>query len=285
MNIQYEVKNYLNDQGQLTVFPAKKSKQKIALFYLASKLDADKNYSEKEINSIIDQWHTYNDSCTLRRELYNNRFINRANDGSTYYKEAIQPTPSDFGIDDSFSPNDILNGFKLELKEYRCIRLTKKHRDDIYNLEKSNTYYYDILLNHSVTPEESLSDIDSIPEGFPRSQKFFFGIYQENQLIAVIDYLVGYNLEHTDDIQTLWIGFFMVHKEYQRSGIGQRIIDAFIHTAKENTIHKIQLACIEGNEQGIPFWSSFGFKELTHTTSTLSNNETRNVIVMELLLD
>lgn len=284
MNLHYEVKNYLDTQGRLTIFPAKKKNQKIALFYLASKINTNHTYTEKELNSLLDEWHTYNDNCTLRRELYNNRFIGRTKDGITYYKENPQPLPKDFDISDSFEPFDVFNGFKYLLPEYRLIRLTRKHKDELYELESSNPYYYSISQDHPVTPEECISDLDAIPENFPNKQKFYFGIYQGKQMIAVMEFLVGYDYEHTSDIQTVWIGFFMVHGNYKNQGLGKYIINTFIQAAKENKIHKIQLACIEGNKEGYPFWTRLGFKEIAKVNTVLSSKETHSVNVMNISL-
>lgn len=284
MNLHYEVKNYLDKQGRLTIFPAKKKYQKIVLFYLASKFNTNQTYTEKEVNALLDEWHTYEDACTLRRELYNNRFIGRTIDGTSYYKEYPEPVPADFDIDTSFEPFDVFNSFKYLLPKYRLIRLTRKHKNALYELEASNSYYFSISQDHPVTPEESIADLEAVPENFPIKQKFYFGLYQEDQMIAVMEYLVGYDYEHTSDLQTIWIGFFMVHGNHKNQGMGKQIIRTFIQAAKENGIHKIQLACIEGNKEGYPFWTQLGFKEIARQNTTLSNKETRSVIVMNLSL-
>lgn len=284
MNLHYEVKNYLDMQGRLIIFPAKKKNQKIVLFYLASKINNNQTYTEKELNTLLGKWHTYNDSCTLRRELYNYRFLGRTKDGAIYYKENPQPTPKDFDIDDSFEPIDVYNSFKSLLSDYRLIRLTRKHKVALYELEASNPYYYSISQDHPVTPEESIADLETIPEGFPIKQKFYFGIYQENQMIAVMDYLVGYDYEHTSDIQTVWIGFFMVHGNYKNQGLGKRIMNTFIQAAKENGIRTIQLGCIDGNNEGYSFWTQLGFKEIAKVNTVLSNKVSRSVIIMNITL-
>lgn len=76
----------------------------------------------------------------------------------------------------------------------------------------------------------------------------------------------------------------MVHGNHKNQGVGKQIIRTFIQAAKENGIHKIQLACIEGNKEGYPFWAQLGFKEIAKQNTVLSNKETRSVIVMNLSL-
>lgn len=47
MNTQLrELKPFINDKGQLTSYPAKYKKKLMALWYLADKIDMDREYSE-----------------------------------------------------------------------------------------------------------------------------------------------------------------------------------------------------------------------------------------------
>ncbi len=58
----------------------------MVLEYLASKFEAGWEYSEKEINAILDQNHTFGDPAMLRRELFMKKLLDRAPDGSRYWK-------------------------------------------------------------------------------------------------------------------------------------------------------------------------------------------------------
>ena len=91
------LQNFLDDKGCLKAYPSKHRLKIAALFYLASKFEPSKRYSEAEVNDLLRNWHTFEDWAMLRRELYNKRFINRAPDGSTYWMEETQPTLASFG--------------------------------------------------------------------------------------------------------------------------------------------------------------------------------------------
>ena len=82
---------FLDDQGRLTGFPAKYKKKLLALQLLAEKLYPGRVYTESELNDLLDSWTTFHDPATLRRELYNNHFVDRKNDGSAYWLEPEQP--------------------------------------------------------------------------------------------------------------------------------------------------------------------------------------------------
>lgn len=78
------LKNFLDDEGRLTAFPAKRKMKIYALFYLAEVFEANRIYTEQEVNDLLRTRHTFNDPATLRRELYDYRFLDRSSDGRTY---------------------------------------------------------------------------------------------------------------------------------------------------------------------------------------------------------
>ena len=86
-----DIKNFLDESGRLKVFPAKRGKKLLALAYLAEKFEPGRTYTEREVNDLLNQWHTFGDPATLRRELYNNRFLDREPSGSAYWLEPEQP--------------------------------------------------------------------------------------------------------------------------------------------------------------------------------------------------
>jgi Uncharacterized protein conserved in bacteria len=87
-----KLNNFLNAEGKLTSFPSKRKMKIQALLYLSTKFELHKIYSEKEVNGILTQWHTFGDPATLRRELYNNMFMGRTLSGSEYWLEEKQPS-------------------------------------------------------------------------------------------------------------------------------------------------------------------------------------------------
>lgn len=93
------LKNFLDGEGRLTGYPSKFKLKMMALFYLASKFEYGKRYSEKEINQILQDWHTFDDWAMLRRDLYDKRFLNRERDCSFYWLEENRPAPASFGLE------------------------------------------------------------------------------------------------------------------------------------------------------------------------------------------
>lgn len=83
-----ELAPFLDGAGRLTAYPAKHKKALLALWYLAGKVEPDRQYTEPEINDLLDAWALFHDPATLRREMYNKHLLNRTEDGRLYWKEA-----------------------------------------------------------------------------------------------------------------------------------------------------------------------------------------------------
>lgn len=57
------------------------------------------------------------------------------------------------------------------------------------------------------------------PPGIVLSDKYFFGFFEREELVAVMDLVVGY-----PDQRTSYIGFFMMNPDYQGKHVGTAII-------------------------------------------------------------
>ena len=98
MELTHILRNFLDGSGKLTAFPAKRKMKLYALLYLAQKIPADTDFTEREINDILLDWHTFADPATLRRELYDYGFLDRSRDGKVYRLAEEQPTPEELGV-------------------------------------------------------------------------------------------------------------------------------------------------------------------------------------------
>lgn len=92
MDVSDILKNFLDRQGILKALPSKKKMKMYALYYLAGKLEKGRVYTEPELNEALCLWHSFNDPATLRREMYNNKILDREKNGRAYWLEDPQPT-------------------------------------------------------------------------------------------------------------------------------------------------------------------------------------------------
>jgi DNA-binding HxlR family transcriptional regulator len=70
--------------GKLTAFPLKQAQLIVILDTVAARFEADKQYSEREINMILAD--ITDDFATLRRYLVDYGYLSRTSDGSVYHK-------------------------------------------------------------------------------------------------------------------------------------------------------------------------------------------------------
>ena len=77
---------YLNASGKITKLPRKQKAKKMILAYVADKFELNCTYTEPEINTICDEWHTFGDYFLLRRELIEHGYLVRKSDGSQYWR-------------------------------------------------------------------------------------------------------------------------------------------------------------------------------------------------------
>lgn len=81
------IENFIDDSGKIKTWPAKRDLKLEVLKYLASKFEYDHNYSEKEVNAIIEDWHTFGDYFLLRRALIDSKLLSRTRNGDKYWRK------------------------------------------------------------------------------------------------------------------------------------------------------------------------------------------------------
>jgi hypothetical protein len=78
---------FLDDNKKIKLLPSKHEKKLAVLRYLADKFEYGQVYREKEVNAIIEAWHTFSDFHLLRRELIDHKLLARTWNGSKYWRE------------------------------------------------------------------------------------------------------------------------------------------------------------------------------------------------------
>lgn len=76
---------FLDCEGRIVQLPAPNRTRIPVLAYLAGKLEEGRIYREKEINGIINEWHTFGDYFILRRLMVDYGFLARTTDGARYW--------------------------------------------------------------------------------------------------------------------------------------------------------------------------------------------------------
>ncbi len=81
-----DLQRFLDQGGNVSSWPSKKSRQLLVLEYLSRFFEKEKIYSEAEINQILKTHHTFSDWPLLRRELVERGFLSRDKNGYQYWR-------------------------------------------------------------------------------------------------------------------------------------------------------------------------------------------------------
>jgi len=102
-DVSLELRRFLDSAGRLANWPSKQRDKTLVLKYLVSKFELDREYTEKEVNTLLaaqiagsamtgqqsradsDQ-HGVVDVATLRRYLCDERLLDRSRDGARYWR-------------------------------------------------------------------------------------------------------------------------------------------------------------------------------------------------------
>jgi predicted transcriptional regulator len=78
------IRDYTRKDGSLKTLPAQRKKLEAVLRYVVKAFEAEKRYSEKQVNEILKRYHE--DTATLRRELVGFGLMQREGGGGEYWR-------------------------------------------------------------------------------------------------------------------------------------------------------------------------------------------------------
>ena len=156
-------------------------------------------------------------------------------------------------------------------KLYKVRQLNQMDGLSILELQKSNPLYFDYC-----PPEPNiqniLNDMTSLPPGKDIEDLYYVGFFEEENLVAILHFIISF-----PDKDTIYIGLFMVDRNYSGRGVGSKIInDALVCFRREGFL-KARLGYMKGNPQAEAFWEKCGFVDNFIETE----NEQGKVIILE----
>ncbi len=108
------------------------------------------------------------------------------------------------------------------------------------------------------TRENILNDMQATPPGIDLSAKYYFGFFDDQQMVAIMDLIDGY-----PKAEIVYIGFFMMNLQYQGRQIGTAIIGEVIDYLQSTGKTSVRLAIDKGNPQSTYFWKKNGFEVIS----------------------
>jgi ribosomal protein S18 acetylase RimI-like enzyme len=122
--------------------------------------------------------------------------------------------------------------------------------------------------NQVVVGKNNLTDEDIEKENkqyLELGAKYFY-IKQDEDPIGLIHFLP----KNPHDNHT-WIGLLIIHKEYQRNGLGSYALRLLENKLKGQDFDKVRLCVQNGNDNGAAFWNKNGFAKISTSTDGRKN--------------
>ncbi|TSC57592.1 MAG: hypothetical protein Greene041619_1108 [Candidatus Peregrinibacteria bacterium Greene0416_19] len=242
-----DLQNFLDDEGRLTSWPAKPTKQMLALQFLAGKLEWDCLYTEQEINELLTKFHLFEDAALLRRELYMKHFLDRKADGSAYWKTERQ----------------LPMLWKTERLTVR--NATEEDLPELRKVYDECAYIGELTGYHDDAKDPMLAEFrrELLPPNgkkeLHRLQTIFASGTQD-----VVAYLISYH--GFPDHEIFWIAAFAVRPAFQRQKFGREVIGSLTKQVEElGGYSRMGIAVGVGNDPAMKFWSTCGFTDVIKT--------------------
>ncbi len=87
----HKLTRFFDTEGKLIRWPGKYSQRMLCLWVIWSRIPARTTYTEKEISALLHNLHLFSDHALLRRELVDNRMMERTPDGRQYKRLELRP--------------------------------------------------------------------------------------------------------------------------------------------------------------------------------------------------
>ncbi len=156
------------------------------------------------------------------------------------------------------------------VRGYTARVLTEADTGQALALCQGNPLFY----KHCPPPpsrESILADMQALPPGRTYEDKFYFGIFDADALIAIVDLILNYPNE-----ETAFIGFFMVHAGCQGKGLGTLLVSGIVRGLAEMGYRYAYLGYAKGNAQSQAFWHK------NHFIETGSETKAENYTIVKM---
>ncbi len=140
----------------------------------------------------------------------------------------------------------------------------------------SNPNYFIMSSGKPATKEDLIRDISIYPDVIEISKKNT-RLYLQNELpIGIVDFILGF-----PNSDTVYIGLLIVDSKYKLKGFGSQIYKDLETEFKELDYSRVRIGVMIENTEGLNFWNKMGFTIQKTTSTSISENISVDVYIME----
>lgn len=240
------VKPFLNKEGKLKSWPAKRQAKIDVLRWLGLHFVPGRFYSEKEINAMIEEHHSFGDYFLLRRELIDRGILERTANGARYWRGRLWP---------QFEP--------FETERLRIKAADEGDFDElwaVYSACAGDPLWEEPATETSL--REMLEGRDLPPNGSPEFDHIaLLSERSTGRPVGLASYYCAYPQENAN-----WLGLFLVHPDVRRQGYGREFITAYWEECRLQGYEQVGLGVLLRNPTAMKFWYEMGYRQLRSLT-------------------
>jgi GNAT superfamily N-acetyltransferase len=241
----------LNEDGHVTRWPVKPKEKALVIEYLASKFSKVEEYSEHDVNNLLNQWHTFSDWALLRRELFERGFLAREANGFTYWR--TEKALEVFDANVTITPRrSTLQLFRLEGFGVRLLTMQDKHM--LQDLFKRCQDVHLLSMGEALKGNEAEEALTDHPPEKALEEMYKIGLFRAETLIGFFDVAQNYLRPNG------WhIGLFLMDRDLRSRGVGHKVWVALEDWMKSQGVTRVILSVLEENQSALRFWRRESF--------------------------
>ncbi len=148
---------------------------------------------------------------------------------------------------------------RYPLEEAACgFAVRELTADDVLEMLRvasANPQFYEYM--HTAPTAQNLAeDLTALPPRRTMADKHFFGWFEGEKLVAMMDLIARHPKE-----DMAFIGWLVMDAAHQRRGLGRRLMNAVEDMLRRCGVCEIRLGRVEGNPQSEGFWHAMGYRE------------------------
>ena len=156
----------------------------------------------------------------------------------------------------------------------KIVELSEKNFEEIMSLLNHCTGYFKLVGGEMPSSDTANSILNDLPPEKNANDKKVFGLYEGEELIALVDFIIGYKA-----LDEGIIGLFLIDERKRKLGIGTLVHDKIIHEAKSYGINRLRVVPVESNITALSFWKKQGYEEVERKSMTIGKKENVAIIM------
>ncbi len=247
---------FLDASGNLAQMPRKAKLRALVHDRLIAHFEHGRPYTERQVNDVLLDHHTFGDPALLRRELFDAGLFTRPANGRTYHRLLTNLGPISLRV------------------------LTAQNDRETVAQALDWVSDYVKLETGSGPSSDDIDDFFGAPQEIAADNIFTLAILDaegvnKGLMSALRDY----------PEPGLWfIGYLTIDIRARGQGYGKAALDWFTSEATKANASALRLCVIEENARGRTFWEDQGFTQIDETPPWTAGTKTHRRFVMERLL-